>query len=59
MPVYKDKNDKWYVKVFYKNWKNEYKWTTKRGFKTKKEAVAWERVNTPGGMVHSDRARGA
>lgn len=44
MPVYKnEKTNKWYVKVFYKNWKNEYKWTTKRGFNTKKEAIAWER----------------
>ena len=44
MPVYKDdKRGTWYVKRKYKNWKNEVKWITKRGFKTKREATKWER----------------
>ena len=43
MPVYGHDNGSWYVKVFYKNWKDEKKWTTKRGFRTKREAQEWER----------------
>lgn len=44
MPVYKDdKRATWYVKFRYKNWKDESKWMTKRGFRTRREAVQWER----------------
>lgn len=44
MPVYKDaQRNTWYVKFRYKNWTNEDKWITKRGFKNKRDAVAWER----------------
>ena len=44
MPAYKDaERNTWYVKFQYKNWKNERKWVTKRGFKTKREALQWER----------------
>ena len=42
MAVYKDGN-KWRVVFRYTNWKGERKQTSKRGFETKKEAVAWER----------------
>jgi integrase len=43
MPAYKDrKNNTWYVKFNYKNWKGEMKFTTKRGFSTKREAVEYE-----------------
>ena len=43
MAAYKDKRiGTWYVKFRYKNWKNETKWITKRGFSTKREAQAWE-----------------
>ena len=44
MPVYKDKkNNTWYAKFNYKNWKGETHYTTKRGFSTKREAVEYER----------------
>ena len=44
MPPYKDKkNNTWYAKFNYKNWKGETKFTTKRGFATKREAVEYER----------------
>lgn len=43
MPAYKDKKiNLWYVKFRYKNWKDEVKWMTKRGFSTKREALQWE-----------------
>lgn len=45
MPVYKDtKKNTWYVKFQYKNWAQEQKWVTKRGFSTKREAQQWERA---------------
>ena len=44
MPAYKDDDrNTWFVKFQYKNWKNEKKWITKRGFKTKREALQWEK----------------
>ncbi|MBR4291327.1 MAG: site-specific integrase [Oscillospiraceae bacterium] len=44
MPAYKDEErGTWHVKFQYKNWKNEKKWITKRGFKTKREALQWEK----------------
>ena len=44
MPAYKDsKSNSWYAKFNYKNWKGETKFTTKRGFATKREAVDYER----------------
>lgn len=43
MPAYKNKKDNsWYVKFNYKNWKGETKYTTKRGFSTKREALNYE-----------------
>lgn len=43
MPVYKDKkNGTYYVRFHYYNWKNEIKYVTKRGFKKKTEASAYE-----------------
>ena len=41
MAVYKD-GDKWRVIYRYTNFKGERKQTQKRGFATKREAVAWE-----------------
>ena len=41
MAVYKD-GDKWRVIYRYTNYKGERKQTQKRGFVTKREAVAWE-----------------
>lgn len=44
MPAYKDnERNTWFVKFQYKNWKDEKKWVTKRGFKTKREALQWEK----------------
>lgn len=43
MPAYKNTdNNTWYVKFRYKNWKDETKWVTKRGFATKRDAVQYE-----------------
>ena len=43
MAVYKDKQrGTWYVSVYYTNWMGESDRKVKRGFKTRKEAVAWE-----------------
>lgn len=43
MPAYRDKkHNTWYTKFNYKNWKGETKFTTKRGFATKREAVEYE-----------------
>ena len=43
MGVYKDKNGRWYVSVRYKNWLGEPSRKTKRGFETKRGALALER----------------
>ncbi len=44
MPAYKDsKLNTWFVKLKHKDWKNEDKWVTKRGFPTKREALQWEK----------------
>ena len=54
MPAYKDsKNNTWYAKFNYKNWKGETKFATKRGFSTKREALTYERefkLNIAGNM---------
>lgn len=43
MPVYKDKNKgTWFVVVRYTDWKGDKKTTTKRGFKTQREAKKYE-----------------
>ena len=43
MGAYKDKGGRWYVSVRYKNWLGEPSRKTKRGFATKRDALAWER----------------
>ena len=44
MAVYKDtKNNTWRAVYRYTDWKGERKQTQKRGFETKREALAWER----------------
>jgi hypothetical protein len=44
MSVSQDKKrGTWYVQCRYKDWTGTVKKKTKRGFKTKKEAAAWER----------------
>ncbi|MEE0981213.1 MAG: site-specific integrase, partial [Acutalibacteraceae bacterium] len=42
MPAYKDKNGTWYVSVYFTNWKGENDRKLKRGFKTRRDAIAWE-----------------
>lgn len=44
MSAYKDsKKGTWYVMFRYKDWRKETKWITKRGFQTKRKALAWEK----------------
>ena len=44
MSAYKDKKTgKWYLFFYYKDWQGQRKGKTKRGFKTKHEALEWER----------------
>ncbi len=43
MPVYKEKSGTWRVNYRYIDWTGANKQTTKRGFPTKREALAWER----------------
>ena len=42
MPVYKEKNRTWRVNYRYTDWTGELKQSTRRGFATRREAVAWE-----------------
>ncbi|MBR4634884.1 MAG: site-specific integrase [Clostridia bacterium] len=43
MPAYKDKNGTWYVWFRYNDWTGVNKAKCKRGFKTRRDAVEWER----------------
>lgn len=44
MSVYKnEKNNTWYVMVYYNDWKGERKQKCQRGFSTKQQAQNWER----------------
>jgi integrase len=44
MPAYKDDSKgTWYVSFYFQNWKGERERKLKRGFRTKKEALEWER----------------
>ena len=43
MPVYTDDKGNWYIKIRYTDWTGQKKQTTKRGFKTKKDALKYER----------------
>jgi len=43
MPAYKDEKFKtWFVKFKYRDWRGELKSVSKRGFATKRDALAWE-----------------
>ena len=45
MPAYKDaQKGTWYAAFYYQDWKGVKKKKLKRGFPTKKEALAWERT---------------
>ena len=43
MPVYKDKNGKWYVMLRYTDWTGKKKQKCQRGFSKKSEAAEWEK----------------
>ena len=43
MAAYKDKRGKWYISVYYDTWEGKRSRKVKRGFSTKREALAWER----------------
>ena len=44
MPAYKDKaKGTWYASFYFENWTGKKEKKMKRGFKTKREAQAWER----------------
>ena len=44
MPAYRDEKLKtWYVKFYYRDYENKPHYTTKRGFKTKRDALNYER----------------
>ena len=43
MPVYNDDKGNWYIKIRYTDWTGQKKQTTKRGFKTRKDALKYER----------------
>ena len=43
MPVYKEKSGTWRVNYRFTDWTGANKQTTKRGFATRREAVAWEK----------------
>lgn len=46
MPAYKNsKNNTWYIKYAYKADDGKFRYITKRGFKTKRDALAWESEN--------------
>ena len=45
MPAYKDKEKgTWYASFYFENWTGKKEKKMKRGFKTKREALEWERT---------------
>ena len=46
MGAYKDKNGRWYVSIRYKNWLGEATRKLKRGFTTKRDALAFSKMQT-------------
>lgn len=42
MPAYKTDNNTWMISFYYQNWEGGRSRKVKRGFQTKKEAIAWE-----------------
>ena len=45
MPAYKDKaKGTWYASFYFENWTGKKEKKMKRGFKTKREALEWERT---------------
>ena len=43
MPAYKHENGSWYCMFYYRDWTGENTKKKKMGFKTKREALEWER----------------
>lgn len=55
MPVYKDEERKtWYCSFYYVDWTGKRKLKKKRGFKTQREAKAWEKAFLDKGKEHCD-----
>ena len=52
MAVKREKNGTWTVYYYYKDNKGKRRHNTKRGFKTKKEAVKWETRDQIPGSCH-------
>lgn len=44
MPAYKGKDGTWFVVMRSRDWSGESRQTTKRGFRTKKEALEYESI---------------
>ena len=45
MPAYKDRaKGTWYASFYYESWSGKKEKKMKRGFKTKREALEWERI---------------
>ena len=48
MPAYKDsRQGTWYASFYFENWQGVKQKKLKRGFATKKDALAWEREFLP------------
>ena len=56
MPAYKDnRQGTWYASFYFENWQGVKQKKLKRGFATKKDALAWERVpSSTGGRPDHD-----
>ena len=60
MPAYKDeKQNTWYCQFYYEYWQGNKKKKQKRGFKTKKEALEWERNYKLSANANMDMTMGA
>lgn len=60
MPAYKDeKKNTWYCQFYYEDWQGNKKKKQKRGFKTKKEALEWERNYKLSANANMDMTMGA
>ena len=60
MPAYKDeKQNTWYCQFYYEDWQGNKKKKQKRGFKTKKEALEWERNYKLSANANMDMTMGA
>ena len=59
MPAYKDKaKGTWYASFYFENWTGKKEKKMKRGFKTKREALEWERTFLQQQTADLDRLSG-